>query len=214
MGVIYLCGQDAEDLLVKELSSRGAWTYLTWPWVSLWHGKITPPQAHRRLQVFPGWPGLFHANWGETPFFELWLQEKSRVLRLSLIHLCWFWVIGQERVIVTDSKHNCRGIDASRRWPSGKESACQYRLNTRCRRRRFDPWVDKIPWRTNWQPTAAFLPGNVHVQRNLVGYTSWGCKELDTTEHTWEDASPGTTRKGVRPKAQLLSTQMHDELLQ
>ena len=29
------CGWDAEDLLVKELSGRGAWTYLTWPWVYL-----------------------------------------------------------------------------------------------------------------------------------------------------------------------------------
>ena len=30
------------------------------------------------------------------------------------------------------------------RWRSGKESACQCR---RLKRRRFDPWVRKIPWR-------------------------------------------------------------------
>ena len=23
----------------------------------------------------------------------------------------------------------------------------------------FDPWVRKIPWRTAWQPTPVFLPG-------------------------------------------------------
>ena len=143
-----------------------------------------PPQAHRRLQVFPGWSGLFHANWGETPFFELWLQKKSRALRLSLIQLCWFWVIGKERVTVTDSKDNCQGIHTSRGWPSSKESTCQYRLHRRCRRRRFDPWVDEIPWRRKWQLMAVFLPGKFHGQRNLVNYTSWGCKELDATEHT------------------------------
>ena len=26
-------------------------------------------------------------------------------------------------------------------------------------RRRFDPWVGKIPWRRAWQPTPVFLPG-------------------------------------------------------
>ena len=27
-----------------------------------------------------------------------------------------------------------------------------------------------------------FLPGKSHGQRSLVGYSSWGSKELDTTE--------------------------------
>ena len=47
----------------------------------------------------------------------------------------------------------------------------------------FDPWVRNIPWRRKWQPTPVFLPGNFHGQRSLVGYSQWGCKELDTTEH-------------------------------
>ena len=34
----------------------------------------------------------------------------------------------------------------------------------------FDPWVGKIPWRRAQQPTAAFLPGESHGQRILVGY--------------------------------------------
>ena len=33
-----------------------------------------------------------------------------------------------------------------------------------------------------WQPTLAFLPGKSHGERSLVGYSPWGCKELDTTE--------------------------------
>ena len=34
----------------------------------------------------------------------------------------------------------------------------------------FDPWVGKIPWRRNWQPTPVFLPGESHGQRSLMGY--------------------------------------------
>ena len=29
----------------------------------------------------------------------------------------------------------------------------------RCNRHRFNPWVGKIPWRREWQPTPLFLPG-------------------------------------------------------
>ena len=29
-----------------------------------------------------------------------------------------------------------------------------------------------------------FLPGKSHEQRNLAGYSPWGRKELDMTEHT------------------------------
>ena len=54
---------------------------------------------------------------------------------------------------------------------SGKKFTCQQR---RCKRRGFDPWVGKIPWRTAWQPTPVFLPGESHGQRRLVGYSSWG----------------------------------------
>ena len=44
--------------------------------------------------------------------------------------------------------------------------------------------LGKIPWRRAWQPTPVFLPGESHGQRSLVGYSSWRCKELDTTEVT------------------------------
>ena len=53
---------------------------------------------------------------------------------------------------------------------SGKEPACQCR---RCRRRRFDPWVEKIPWRRKWQPTPVSLPGEFHGQRRAVLTKSW-----------------------------------------
>ena len=34
-----------------------------------------------------------------------------------------------------------------------------------------------------WQATAVFLPGKFPGQRGLVGYSPWGHKELDMTEH-------------------------------
>ena len=36
----------------------------------------------------------------------------------------------------------------------------------RGKRRGYDPWVGKIPWRT-WQPTSGFLTGESHGQRRL-----------------------------------------------
>ena len=40
------------------------------------------------------------------------------------------------------------------------------------------------PPRRKWQPSPVFLPGNCHGRRSLAGYSPWGRKELDTTEHT------------------------------
>ena len=36
--------------------------------------------------------------------------------------------------------------------------------------------------RREWLPTPLFLPGKSHDQRSLVGYSLWGCNELDMTE--------------------------------
>ena len=53
----------------------------------------------------------------------------------------------------------------------------------RHRKHRFDPWVRKILWRRKWQPILVFLPEKSHGVRSLVGYSPWGCKELDMTKH-------------------------------
>ena len=45
-------------------------------------------------------------------------------------------------------------------WLSSKESTC------RCRRRGFDPWVRKIPWRKTWQPTRV-------LQENPMDRGAW-----------------------------------------
>ena len=47
---------------------------------------------------------------------------------------------------------------------------------------KFNPWVQKIPWRRKWQPTSVFLPGKSHRQEKTGGLWSTGSQESDTTE--------------------------------
>ena len=45
--------------------------------------------------------------------------------------------------------------------------------------------MDMCPWRRKWQPTPVLSPGKSHGQRNLVGYSPWGPKELDRATFTF-----------------------------
>ena len=65
-------------------------------------------------------------------------------------------------------------------WWLRRKSIC-----LQCWRPGFDPWVGKIPWRREWQPTPVLLPGKSHGQRSLVGYSPWGHKESVTTERLY-----------------------------
>ena len=75
--------------------------------------------------------------------------------------------------------------------PVDKEFASPWR---RHRRYSSEPWLRKILWRRKWPPTPVFLPGKFHGQRSLEGYSPWGRKESDTTEHTHKH----WTAKGLR----------------
>ena len=73
---------------------------------------------------------------------------------------------------------------AYKRFPGGargKELASQCR---RCKRRGFDSWVRKIPWRKAWQPTPVFLPGESHGQKSLVGFSPIVSQ---TVGHDWSN---------------------------
>ena len=43
-----------------------------------------------------------------------------------------------------------------------------------------DPWAGNISWRSAWQSTPVFLPGESHGQRSLAGCSPSGPKEEDT----------------------------------
>ena len=76
------------------------------------------------------------------------------------------------------------------------------------RRRGFDPWVGKIPWRRKGQRTPVFLPGKFHGQRSLAGYSPWDHRvrhELVTEQaHTHTHRNEDIRRQVPAPrKAQL-----------
>ena len=55
----------------------------------------------------------------------------------------------------------------------------------RWKRHGFNPWIGKTPeLGRKWQLAPIFLPEKPHRQRSLVGYSPWGRKESDMTEHT------------------------------
>jgi len=53
--------------------------------------------------------------------------------------------------------------------PVAQQERIHLQCRRHCKRRRFDPWVRKIPWRRAWQHTPVFLPGESHGQRSLAG---------------------------------------------
>ena len=74
--------------------------------------------------------------------------------------------------MLSESLKDLRGLP----WLlSGKGSTCQ------CRRHGFGSWSERSSGDRNGISTLVFLPGRPNGQRILVGYSSWGHKELDTT---------------------------------
>ena len=49
----------------------------------------------------------------------------------------------------------------------------------------------------NENPLQYFLLGKFHRQRSLVGYSPWGCKELDVTEQSRATATSSIYRYGI-----------------
>ena len=124
-----------------------------------------------------GWEqeGLWfpEVNWScafKEPPAGLWWPLSSRIV--EVITGCDNSPPG----VASESEQTTGGQERS--WPdpssllrpggsSGKELTCQSR---RLKRRGFDPWVGKIPWRRAWQPVPVFLLWEFHGQRSLVSY--------------------------------------------
>ena len=57
------------------------------------------------------------------------------------------------------------------RWHSGEKPTWQCK---RLKRRGFDPWVGKIPWRKAWQSTPVLWPGESLWTEEPAGLQSMG----------------------------------------
>ena len=62
---------------------------------------------------------------------------------------------------------------------SGKEPACHCR---RHKRRRFNTWVRKMPWRKKWNSLQYSYLKQTMTEEPGGLYSPWGHKELDITE--------------------------------
>ena len=65
-------------------------------------------------------------------------------------------------------------------FPGGSDGK---RIRLQCGRPGFDPCIGKVLWRRERLLTPVFLPGEFQGQRSLAGYSPWGYKESDMTEH-------------------------------
>ena len=103
-------------------------------------------------------------------FFTIWATREALIYLKGNKYFVLIWIIFFPFMFQIS---NILGFPGG---ASGKEPTCQ------CRRSGFIPWVGKILWGREWQPTPVFLPGESHGQRSLAGYSPWGHKELDMTE--------------------------------
>ena len=133
--------------------------------LAIWQGVYLFQMLGKTQKQHPGWENL---NFAQAPSTSWGFPRKL---------LSWNWGEGGRCEYFLSARYNF-GIP---RGHSGKESVCQ------SRRRRIDPWVGKIPWRSfpgegNVNPLQYFLPGKSHGQRSLVADSLLGCQELNTTE--------------------------------
>ena len=128
-----------------------------------------------KKQVYPSFVFLFYSSpkqlgWYPTCFVE-WFSPPSPFFFLTQL-------TGSNVNLIQKQPSEIYNISPF--WAS--LGLRQQRVCLQCRRLGFDPWVKKIPWRRESQPTPVFLPEEFHGQRSLAGCSPWGHKELDTSE--------------------------------
>ena len=122
---------------------------------------------------------------GEDRGWDGWMVSPTQWTWVWVVSGSWWWtgkpdvqqsMVSQSQTGLSNWTELNWGLPRQNR---GREFACQCRWR---KRREFNPWVRKIPWRRKWQPTPVFLPGESHGQRCLEGYCPWGCR----VRHYWE----------------------------
>ena len=102
--------------------------------------------------------------------------------------ILWFWVflyfflkeLFQERTLRRKGSHSFL-FKMATRWKRGREVSIM-RLAFKRQHSLIIGLYQEFAWRRQWHPTPVLLPGKSHARRSLVGYSSWGLEESDTTE--------------------------------
>ena len=115
-------------------------------------------------------------------------KQTEETVSLTLDGLCLQvtrWWVSSDFILEWHWRNNLTLLAVSLSWNMEHDSkytiraslvAQWSRICLPSRRCRFNPWVRKIPWRRDQQPTPLCLSGEIHGQRSLAGYSSWGLK--------------------------------------
>ena len=117
-------------------------------------------------------------RWQKRWSFSFSISPSNEYSRLISFKMDWFDLADLEDSRESSPAPQFESISSSvlsLLWAS--LVAQRVKICQQCRRPRLDPCVSKIPWRREWLPTPVFLPGELHGQRNLEGYSPWGGKE-------------------------------------
>ena len=79
------------------------------------------------------------------------------------------------------------------------------------RRPRFNPWVGKVLWRSEGQPTPVFLPGESHGQREPGGLQSMGSQRV---VYDWVTNTHTHTNTHTNKHSHRMSNSNHHPLLE
>ena len=123
---------------------------------------------------------------------DSWLPHGMQPTRLLLpqnsMEEYWSGVPLPSLLLFATVEEVCQVLWVLKGFPgvtSGKEPACQ---SKRARRKGFNPWVRKIPWRSAWLSTVVLLPENPHGQRSLAGGNPVSCR----VRHDWSELAHST----------------------
>ena len=142
-------------------------------------------------------------SWWDTEHFELvpwWLCGASQRIPFSarVLKLTKLYLHGMTAALIW----------ADLLWKSPLV-AQMVKICLQCGRPGFNPWVRKVPWRREWQPTPVFLPGEFHGERSLAGYSLWGSQKNQTRFSNYTIMTIISERNGI---SKLKSRQKTDKL--
>ena len=130
---------------------------------------LLPPSIFSSIKVFSNESAL-HIRWPKYWSFSFSFSPSGEYSGLISFRIDCFDFLSVQGTIKLFLKHHCS------KGASGKKKP-----NCQCRRHKFHPWVRKIPWRREWQPTPVFLAGESPRTEEPGGLQSMRSQVWDTT---------------------------------